>query len=61
MDRRPQPQDVRVPKKCASLARNGEVVHIALTWLDRALRDVCWSVGPSSSELSDTMPIQDKI
>lgn len=52
----PEPKYVCVPKEGAPLAGDGEVVHIALTRLDRALGNVRRPVGPPRPQLPDTVP-----
>lgn len=56
MDGGAEPENVGVPQERATLAGEGKVVNVALAWLDWALRDVCWSVGPPCSDLPNTMP-----
>lgn len=56
MDSGPKPEDVCMPPKCASLACEGEVVHINLARLNWALGYVCWPISPTSPQLSNTMP-----
>lgn len=46
-----------MPKESPSLANNGEVVHVALPSLYRALSYVCRSISPTRLKLSDAMPI----
>ena len=45
-----------MPEKGASLTRESEVVHIAVTWPDRALGDVGRPVGPTRPKLPHSMP-----
>jgi len=52
----PEPEYVCMPQEGAPLARDGEIVHIALARLDRALGNVCRPVGPPRPQLPDTMP-----
>jgi len=51
-----QPGDVRVPPQRAALPRDGELVHVALPALDRALRDVRRPVRPPAPQLPDAVP-----
>jgi hypothetical protein len=51
-----QPGDVRVPPQRAALPDHGEVVHVALPRLDRALRDVRRPVRPPRPQLPDAVP-----
>lgn len=53
----PQPSNMCMPKKCASLTCDGEVVDIALPWLDRTLCNICWTIRPTSTKLFDSMPV----
>jgi hypothetical protein len=52
-----QPGEVRVPPQRAALPRDGEVVHVALPALDRALRDVRRPVRPPVAQLPDAVPV----
>lgn len=52
----PEPSDMRMPKKCASLACDGEIVDIALPGLYWALGDICRPICPTSPKLSDSVP-----
>ena len=52
----PEPGDMCMPKKCASLPCDGEVVDVTLPWLYGALRDICWAISPTSSKLFDSVP-----
>lgn len=56
MDGGSQPENMGMPEERASLAGDGEVVHVALARLNRTLRDVRRSISPACSELSDSMP-----
>lgn len=56
-----KPWDVGMPKQSPSLPSNGEVVHIDLACLNRALCDVSRSICPSASELPDSMPAPESI
>jgi hypothetical protein len=47
---------VRVPPQRAALPRDGELVHVALPALDRALRDVRRPVRPPAPQLPDAVP-----
>ena len=51
-----QPGEVRVPPQRPALPRHGEVVHVALPALDRALRDVQRPVRPPVAQLPDAVP-----
>ena len=57
MDSGSKPENMSMPEERASLASDGEVVHVALPRLNRTLCDVCRSISPASSELPDSMPI----
>ena len=46
-----------MPPKSASLSYNGVVINIALSSLYRALSYICWSISPSTSKLSNSMPV----
>lgn len=52
----PEPENVSMPKQGSTLASDGEVVHITLTWWDWALGDVCRPVRPPGSELPNSVP-----
>jgi hypothetical protein len=47
---------VRVPPQRAALPCDGELVHVALPALDRALRDVRRPVRPPAPQLPDAVP-----
>ena len=51
-----EPGDVGVPPQRAALPGDGEVVHVALPRLDRALRDVRRAVRPPRPQLPDAVP-----
>ena len=46
-----------MPPKGAPLASDGEVVHIALSWLNRALGYICRPIRPTGTYLPDPMPV----
>ena len=52
-----QPRDVGVPEEGASLAHDGEVVHVAVAGLNRALGHISRSIGPTTSQLPNAMPV----
>lgn len=52
----PEPEDVSVPPERSPLAGEGEVVDVALPWIDRALRYVRRPVGPPRPKLSNAVP-----
>jgi hypothetical protein len=56
LDGGPEPEDVCMPPQGTPLASDGEVVHILLSWLNWALRNVRWSISPTFSSLSYLMP-----
>lgn len=56
MDSGSQPENMSMPEERASLAGDGEVVHVALPGLNWTLCNVCRSIGPASSKLPDSMP-----
>lgn len=60
VDGSPKPRDMSVPKKGAFLPYNGEVVHVALPGLDRALSHIGRSIGPPAPQLSNTVPKTDQ-
>ena len=47
-----------MPPQRAALPGDGEVVHVALPRLDRALRDVRRAVRPPRPQLPDAVPAQ---
>lgn len=49
-----------MPKKSAPLAGYSEVVYIALSWLNRTLGNVSWTISPTSPKLSNAMPVIEK-
>lgn len=57
VDGGPEPENVCVPEKCAALACDCEIVHVALPRLNWTLCNVCRSVSPTGSELPNSMPI----
>ncbi|WVZ03879.1 hypothetical protein V8G54_024685 [Vigna mungo] len=46
-----------MPEKSSSLSYDGEVVHITLTSLNGTLSYVRWTICPSTSKLSNSMPV----
>ena len=56
MDGGSQPENMSMPEECASLAGDGEIVHITFPRLNRTLCNVCRSISPTRSELPDSMP-----
>lgn len=61
MESSPEPCDVCVPKKCACLPWNSEVMVIGLPWLDWTLSDVRCSIRPRCKKLPHTMPAQNTV
>lgn len=57
VNRRPQPRDMGMPKQSPSLPFECKIVSVRLTRLDWALGHVSRSVGPTGSELADTVPM----
>lgn len=56
VERRTHPGDMGVPEQCAPLSRYGEIIYVALSCLDRALRDVRRPVRPTRPELPHAVP-----
>jgi len=46
-----------MPEESPSLANYSEVVHISLASLNGTLCYICWSICPSTLNLSDSMPV----
>ena len=51
-----EPENMGVPEKGASLTGDGEVVDVALSWLDRALCYIGRPIRPSCPQLSNAVP-----